>query len=700
LIGVLLINAAIAYRRAREMHDDSYSLEHTYEVLANLRRIQATIEDAESDVRGFLITGEPRYQLTYDRARTDINEQIARYAELTTDNPAQGRQIPKLRELVAKEMSELGQAVDMRNRQPSEAALKARATDEDKTMDAIRGLISRMQDQERALRQERQAANDRAYESAAASSIVSLMLGLTAVGAFLWLLQMHLSQRRRTEAQMARLLADEQVRSKLLARVAEASLTINSASGQESVLGVIQAEAAGIIGARHAEVLQSAADRTAPPGGIVAPLLGRNGQPFAHLLVRDKVNGDFDANDRAVLAQVAQMGAIAFDNARLYEELRAADRHKDEFLATLAHELRNPLAPIRSALQVMQLAGDDPRALQTSQTIIDRQIQQMVHLIEDLLDVSRISRGKMELRRKRVALSEVVNSAVETSRPFIDAAQHRLTVTLPDEPIPLNADLTRLAQVFLNLLNNSAKYTEAGGDIRLSAERQGSTVIVRVRDNGMGISSSMLPHVFEMFTQADRSLERTQGGLGIGLTLVKRIVELHGGSVEARSDGAGKGSEFAVRLPVAAESRLRPVDAEPGRSPTVCSAARHRILVVDDNRDAADTLATLLRMKGHEVQTAYDGIEAVDAAANYRPAAVLLDVGLPRLNGFDAARRIRQLPNDQDIVLIALTGWGQEEDRRRSRDAGFDDHLVKPVDPNHLERVLMALVQKAVSSSS
>jgi CheY-like chemotaxis protein/nitrogen-specific signal transduction histidine kinase len=411
-------------------------------------------------------------------------------------------------------------------------------------------------------------------------------------------------------------------------------------------------------------------------------------------VIAEKAGGNFSADDKAVLIQLAHMAAVAFDNARLYEELREQDRHKDEFLATLAHELRNPLAPIRNALQVMRLARNDPAALENSETIIDRQVQQMVRLIDDLLDLSRVSRGKIELRKERVDLGDVLKSAIETSRPLIEEYGHKLTVSVPDEPVPLNADLTRLSQVFLNLLNNSAKYTERGGQIWLCAERRDDTVVVRVRDTGVGIPPQMLPRIFEMFTQVDRSLDRAQGGLGIGLTLVWRLVEMHGGSVEARSEGAGKGSEFIVRLPVARDAGLDNPDKGSEKECAGPSCRSRRILVVDDNQDAANSLAMLLRMKGHDVRTAYDGLEAVDAAAAHKPDVVLLDVGLPRLNGFDVARRIRESETHRSIVLVALTGWGHDEDRRRSKEAGFDHHMVKPADPAALDRVLESLASR------
>jgi CheY-like chemotaxis protein/two-component sensor histidine kinase len=339
----------------------------------------------------------------------------------------------------------------------------------------------------------------------------------------------------------------------------------------------------------------------------------------------------------------------------------------------------------------MRLAGTSGPIMEKARTMMERQLTQMVRLVDDLLDVSRITRGKIELRKERVELAAVVASAVETSRPLIEAAGHELTVTLPPEPIPLDADLTRLAQVFANLLNNAAKYTGQGGHIWLTAERHGGEVLVKVRDTGLGIPADMLSKIFEMFAQVDRSLERSQGGLGIGLTLVKRLVEMHGGSVEARSDGPGMGSEFTVRLPVAMASASHQPQPPKGEGEKTAAPARRRILVVDDNKDSADSMSMMLSIAGMEARTAYDGLEAVAVAAAFNPDVVLLDIGLPKLNGYEAARRIREQPWGKDMVLVAVTGWGQEEDRRRSQEAGFNFHMVKPVDPAALERLLAGL---------
>jgi CheY-like chemotaxis protein/nitrogen-specific signal transduction histidine kinase len=370
------------------------------------------------------------------------------------------------------------------------------------------------------------------------------------------------------------------------------------------------------------------------------------------------------------------------------EELRQADRRKDEFLAILAHELRNPLAPLRNGLQVMKLARNNAEAVEQSRAMMERQLAQMVRLIDDLLDMSRISQGKIELRNERVELAKVVQHAVETSRSLVEAGGHELTVNMPSGPIYVDADVIRLAQVFANLLNNAAKYTDRGGQITLTVEQQDGSAVVSVRDTGVGIPAHMLPRVFEMFTQVDRSLERSQGGLGIGLSLVKGLAEMHGGTVEAHSDGHGMGSEFVVRLPVVLSLTGRARD-EAGEG--TAATSRRRILVVDDNRDAAISLAMLLRLMGNEAQTAHDGLEALEAAAALKPDVILLDLGMPKMNGYEVARRIRQQPWGKYVVLVAVTGWGQQEDRLRSQEAGFGYHMVKPVEPAALEKLLAGL---------
>lgn len=372
------------------------------------------------------------------------------------------------------------------------------------------------------------------------------------------------------------------------------------------------------------------------------------------------------------------------------QALQESDRRKDEFLATLAHELRNPLAPIRNSLEVMKRCGDDPAEMEKSRGMVERQTLHMVRLVDDLIDVSRISRNQLVLRREQLPLAGIIQQAVEGCGPALEAANHELNVELPPEALQVQADPVRLVQIFGNLLNNACKYTPHGGKIWVTAVPDGTEVAVKVRDNGMGIPPELLPTTFEMFTQLDRTLERAQGGLGIGLTLVKRLVELHGGTVTAHSAGVNRGAEFVVRLPM----KIEPVaPASTATEPEKIVAGR-KILVVDDNRDAALTMATLLKLTGNTVAMAHDGQEAVQKAAEFAPDIVLLDIGMPVMNGYDACRAIRKQENGQRMRIVALTGWGQEDDRRKSQEAGFDAHLVKPVEHAALIKTLDELVPR------
>ncbi len=394
-----------------------------------------------------------------------------------------------------------------------------------------------------------------------------------------------------------------------------------------------------------------------------------------------------DATGRVVGA--SKIARDIGDQKRLHAKLREADRRKNEFLAMLAHELRNPLAPIRNAVQILRLKGADSQAVSAASEMMERQVGQLVRLVDDLLDVSRISQGKIELRKGRIELASAVNHAVEAARPLVREMDHDLIVTLPPRPIFLYADPTRLAQVVGNLLNNACKFTDKGGRIWLTVEQEGEQAVIRVRDSGIGITAEQRSRIFDLFVQVDTSLERSVSGLGIGLSLVKNLVEMHGGKVEVYSAGVGQGSEFLVRLPIMVESP-KPLPPGPTASTPTPTTAR-RILVVDDNRDSAMSLAMLLKLTGNETHTAFDGLEAVEVAATYKPDLVLIDIGLPKLNGYEACRRIREQAWGKNMVLVALTGWGQDDDRHKSKEAGFNAHMVKPVELPALTTLLAGL---------
>jgi len=559
-------------------------------------------------------------------------------------------------------------------------------------------------------------------------------------------------ERAQAEERLGRMLEREREQGRLLQQVADAALTIHASGSLDNVLRIVAEQARQIIGSHQAVTSLTSGDDWSqaintvsmsskyerwrsynapangkgiyaevcktnrplrltqaelvahpawrnfsgeahrhPPmrGWLAAPFVSRSGKNLGLLQLSDKLEGEFSESDEAIVVQLAHIASVAIENARLYDELRDQDRRKDEFLATLAHELRNPLAPIRTGLEILKVAGEGERGRKL-RDMMERQVGHMVRMVDDLLDVSRITRGKVELRRERVELRAVVDSALETSRPLIESAGHELRTDLPPEPLFLDADPTRLAQVFANLLNNAAKYTPAGGRIRLVAERDGARVVVRVEDTGVGIPADMLPKVFDMFTQVGRSIDRAQGGLGIGLTLVQRLVAMHGGTIDAESEGPGRGSTFTVRLPLATVEEARQKAAAQGNG-TSRAAASLRVLVVDDNIDGAESLSVLLQLSGHQTQAAHSGPEALAIAQNLGPDMVFLDIGLPGMNGYEVARRLRAMPDYARCVLVALTGWGTEEDRRQARAAGFDHHLTKPVDAVEVHR-LVALV--------
>ncbi|GMU67065.1 MAG: hypothetical protein AMXMBFR36_33390 [Acidobacteriota bacterium] len=432
------------------------------------------------------------------------------------------------------------------------------------------------------------------------------------------------------------------------------------------------------------------------PVPVVPEILRAKVRVFVELFRKTReleaLNRDLEAR---VAARTAELEAIA-DRLRSSEEaLLAESRRKDEFLAILAHELRNPMAPIRNATRALMLRGDLDADVASSLEIVDRQAGHLARLVDDLLDVSRISSGRLELRRSRVTLAAVLESALETSRPTIEQYDHVLSLELPTQAIHLDADLVRLAQVFMNLLNNAAKYTPKGGRIHLSASLDWSNgdrpaAVVKVRDSGIGIPAEKLPFVFEMFVQLDGSVGRKNSGLGIGLALARRLVELHGGEISASSDGPGKGCEFSVRLPALPASAAEADANTPARNRHERAALR--VLVVDDLPDNSASLGVLLRRLGHEVEIANAGMEALLLAERFAPQVVLLDIGMPELDGYEVCRRMRRRPWAASATLVALTGWGQTQDREAAIEAGFDAHLVKPLDHHRLEELLAKVV--------
>lgn len=433
---------------------------------------------------------------------------------------------------------------------------------------------------------------------------------------------------------------------------------------------------------------------------LAVPVKARSGEVLGALFFGHSKPGRFTETHERMVSGVVAPAAIAIENARLYQQAQSAIRTRDEFLAMLAHELRNPLAPAVTGLHLIRMRGSTA-PFEKELNTVERQINNIARLVDDLLDVSRITRNKIELRKERIDLGAALLRAVETVRPLIDSRRHTVSFTSPGAPIEIDADPVRIEQVFSNLLNNAAKYTPPGGHLELFTERRGDDVLVRVRDDGVGMAADVLPSIFEPFTQAKRSLDRAQGGLGLGLTLVKRLVEMHGGAVYAKSEGAERGSEFTVRLPIPSNEAAvpRPEATAKERAQSL-GAASLRVLVVDDNVDAAETLSEAMRVWGHEVWTANQPEQAISTALERRPHLALIDIGLPGMDGYELVRRLRLASPRAETRYVAVSGYGQAEDRRRSLEAGFDDHLVKPVAIDVLQTVIREVVSSLNSPGS
>ena len=425
------------------------------------------------------------------------------------------------------------------------------------------------------------------------------------------------------------------------------------------------------------------------PVPVVPEILRAKVSVFAELYRKTRALEQLNAGLEQRVAE--RTSALEATTAALQE----ADRRKDEFLAMLAHELRNPLAPIRTAVQLLRLKELGSQQRSRARDVIERQVEHLVTLIDDLLDVSRITRGMITLQREPILVGAIVARAVETARPMIDAQRHELTLDLPDELITVDGDKTRLVQVLANILHNASKFMDPGGQIHLRVAREASQVVISVSDTGIGISQELIPRIFDLFTQVHSKADRAQGGLGIGLALVRRLTEMHGGTVTARSDGLGAGTEFTVRLPTLATERVGKSQASPARTMPLIES--RRILVADDNHDAAESLALQLELGGHEVRSVHDGAEALVVAETFKPHVVVLDLGMPKMDGYETARQIRLRSWGKGATLIALTGWGQPQDRQRTADAGFDAHLVKPVSESQLFEALASAVRKKLT---
>ena len=706
LIGLLLAftvaNALVAYSNIRDIYEARLEVGQSRQVQLALAKVLSAAQDAETGTRGYAITEDRTYLQPYFGAIDAIQRHERQLKELTRDTPSQRPHMADVVDRIRDHLTEQGRIVALVGEHglPAARAALLMSTGRER-MEALRAAIDAMGAEESLVLEQRAQRSVRSMEAARASTTFAALLAIGMLVALIYEMRRNLVARDEATQLMAE--QRELFRTTLaslgdavVACDAERRVTFINAAAErlthwpaDKAVGIPVADVVRIVDDDRHQPIECSVERVLREG-VEVPVAHR-GRLIARGAGSERAVEDSAAPLRDAAGRI--VGAVLVfrditERKRSEDALIDADRRKDEFLAVLAHELRNPLAPLRNALQIVRLAGDNRSVVDQAWSMMDRQVKQMVRLIDDLLDVSRITRNRIELRREPVDLREVVDAAVEMSSPTVAKYGHRVEVALPAACPPVDGDRARLVQVVDNLITNAAKYTPHGGRIALFVEPAEGEVTLRVKDNGTGIPRDMLEKVFEMFTQVDRTLERSRGGLGIGLTLVRRLVELHGGSVVAKSEGAGYGTELVVKLPVKAPQAPRPrATGEPARAPEF---AKRRILVADDNEDSADSMARMLRMMGHDVHVAYDGESCLAACRESPPDVALLDIGMPRRNGYDAARAIRAEAWGRGVLLVAVTGWGQREDRERARAAGFDHHIVKPVDFASLSRIVHA----------
>ncbi len=691
-IVALLINSILTFWNLNSIRTTWDTLLGSRDFVRGIDDVLSNLRDAETGQRGYLLTGDERYLAPYTRSHAVILDSIDRLRTLAGDIGRRQEHINTIAEASAAKLGELEQTISLRRRQGLEAAVAIMRTDGGReAMDRLRGELAALRAEEDATR----SALRSRLQTALVRTLVTF--GFASALALALLFGVHfLSERSRHQLRRHAAWLSTTLRSIGDAVIATdgAGRVIFMNGVAEMLTGWTSSDAVGlpleavfrIVNEATKTGLENPVTKALKEGTVVglandSALLARNGTEHAIDYTAAPIR-DAGSDIRGVVLVFHDVGG----RRRLERELNdrttrlvEADRRKDEFLAMLAHELRNPLASIGNAIQVMKIqkAGEHS---EWAKEVIDRQVKHLARLIDDLLDVSRITRGKIELRRERIDASPVIKSAIEAVRPLIENRKHELSVSFIPGTLSCEADPTRLEQALINLLTNAAKYTESGGHIRLTARLEGDQVTFQVKDNGIGIPAEKLAEVFELFAQGDRTIARSEGGLGIGLTIVKRIAELHGGTAIAFSEGLGRGSEFTLKLPAVP----RPAPGPAVTSPVGLQGERHsRILIIDDNVDTAHGLARLLRLLGHDVRAAHDGPAAIAEALAFRPEFILLDIGLPNMDGYQVARQLRT-QGLQDAVIIAISGYGREEDRLRSREAGFNYHLVKPVDYNSL----------------
>jgi len=705
LICALVADAVLSIFNIREVANSVQWVSHTQEVLAKLEEVLSTLKDAETGQRGYLLTGDHRYLEPHEQAVARIPGQLAQLRQLIADNSAQTVRLLRLEQLATERLNVLQRGIGMYQADPDKARVLQSSRQNllsgegKRVMDAVRAQISEMQDSERALLARRESKARISARTALITTAIALSLGLLLVVMAIWLFASNIAMRQRA----ADVVHAERERFRTTLTSIGDAVIVTDAQGRITLLNPVARTLTGwgedAIGRPLEEVFRIVNESTRGAVENPATKVIRRGRVVGlanHTVLIARTGGEVPIDDsgapirdgRGRIVGVILVFRDVTERRRAERVTEEADRRKDEFLAMLAHELRNPLAPIRNAAHTLALLGGDDTRLRWVSEVIERQVGLMTRLVDDLLDVSRITSGKITLQRARVSMREVVEQAVEMAQPATEGRKQTLEAAVEADVGRVDGDQARLVQAVGNLLDNAIKYTDDGGRIVVAARRDGGDVVIAVRDTGAGIAADLLPRVFDLFTQADRSLERKQGGLGLGLTLVRRLVEMHGGSVHVSSDGLGLGSEFTIRLPGVDQGDGSDESIVPSAMAASGPAAARRILVVDDQPDSTDSLAMFLRLRGHEVQTAHDGPGALEEIARGRPEVVFLDLGLPGMSGYDVARQIRAQADTRDLRLVAITGYGTEADRLKSRAAGFDVHLAKPVDPQALDALL------------
>jgi len=707
LVAALLVDAVLTLHNIREVATGVQWVSHTHEVLSEIEQAMSTLKDAETGQRGYLLTGERPYLEPYEQALPRLRGQLERLRALTIDNPPQTAHVLKLEQLTAERLAVLQQGVDRFQAEPDKSRALALSRqyllqgEGKRVMDLVRDEVYGMQQLERALLVRREAAARANTRTTLVSTVVGLGLGLVLVAIVIALVARNLDARQRT----ADVLHAERERFRTTLTSIGDAVVVTDAQGRVTLLNPVAQVLTGWGGEALGEPLETVfrivneATRDTAENPVSKVIrLGTTVGLTNHTVLIAKDGTELPIDDSGAPIRDARgriVGVVLVfrditerrSSERVTED---ADRRKDEFLAMLAHELRNPLAPIRNAAHTLALLGTGDDRVRWVAGVVERQVGLMTRLVDDLLDVSRITSGKITLQLATVSVAAVLAQAVEAARPPAESRGQTLEVDVSADVGWVDGDPARLAQAVGNLLDNAIKYTEDGGRLQLRARAEADEVVIVVEDSGIGIDPAVLPHVFDLFIQADRSLERRQGGLGLGLTLVHRLVEMHGGRVEAASAGPGLGSAFTIRLPRLAVEAPEPAETETAPVPAAAPPAgpARRILVVDDHQDSTDSLALFLRLRGHEVRTAHDGPSALDEIERYRPDVVFLDLGLPGMSGYDVARRVRMMDDLGSLRLVALTGYGTDGDRRKTREAGFDVHLAKPVDPRALDALL------------